>query len=98
MLKVDENTNGVIFNIKVTPKSSKNEISGICDGVLKVKITAPPVGGAANRECIKFLAKSFGVKTSSVSIVKGEKSREKRISVMGMNKDDVLRQISKEDK
>lgn len=98
MLKVDDATNGVIFGIKVTPKSSRNEMSGIYDGVLKVKIAAPAVGGVANRECIKFLAKSFGVKTSSLTIIRGEKSREKRIMVMGINKKDILKLISKGDK
>ena len=96
MLDVDETERGIILSIRVIPKSSRNEIRGVSNGSLQIKITAPPEKGMANKECIKFLAKKFGVNFSSLSIIKGEKSREKRIMIEGIDKDHLLKLISEE--
>jgi uncharacterized protein (TIGR00251 family) len=53
MLTITEKPEGLIFKITVQPKSSKNEIAGLYGDALKIKLTAPPVEGAANRMCIK---------------------------------------------
>lgn len=75
------------------PRASKNQIVGEMDGCLKVRISAPPVNGAANEEVIRFFAKLFGVTRSSVSIVSGEASKTKRIRVAGA-KPEQLRQLA----
>ena len=75
------------------PRASKNQIVGEMDGCLKVRISAPPVDGAANDEVIRFLAKLFGVARSSVSIVSGEASKTKRIRVAGATLEQ-LRQLA----
>jgi uncharacterized protein len=54
-------------------------ITGVHEGALKIKLTAPPVANAANRMCLKFLAKSFGVSKSSLEISAGRNSRHKQI-------------------
>ena len=54
-------------------------ISGVHDAALKIKLTAPPVDNAANRMCLKFLAKSLGVSKSSLEISAGHNSRHKQI-------------------
>ncbi len=75
----------VVFKVQVVPRASKNEIVGAHNGALKVRITAPPVDGAANAELIKVLAKKFGVAKSAVEIVGGQTSKHKQIRVNGIN-------------
>jgi uncharacterized protein (TIGR00251 family) len=88
----------VIFDVRVIPRSSKNVIVGFHENLLKIKITASPVEGEANRECIKFLAKTFGVSRSSVTVIRGEKSRKKRICIQGIDQKRFLDILLKEKK
>ena len=76
---VQEKPEGVMFKVLVQPKSSKNEIVGLHDGALKVKLTAPPVDGAANKLCLKFLAKQLGTAKSNIDIISGETGRHKQL-------------------
>jgi uncharacterized protein (TIGR00251 family) len=72
------------LHLKITPRSSKNEIIGeLPDGTLKIKLKAPPVDGEANKELIKFLSKEFNIAKSKIKIVKGETSRNKVIEIDG---------------
>ncbi len=71
----------VVLSVSVVPRASKSEVVGELDGVLKVRIAAPPVDGAANKELIKVLAKKFGVAKSKVSVVSGLSSKNKRVRV-----------------
>ena len=71
----------VTFRIKAVPNSSKNVVSGILDDALKLKIKAPAVEGAANKELVKFLSKQFKVSKSEVVFIGGETSKQKRIRV-----------------
>ncbi|MBN1176995.1 MAG: YggU family protein [Dehalococcoidales bacterium] len=79
--------------MKVTPNAGRNEITGFTEGVLHVKINAPPVKGKANRELIDFLSRALGVKKSAIAIVKGQTSRNKTITVAGMSREDILKNI-----
>lgn len=65
----------------VNPKSSKNEIIKISEGEYKIKLTAPPVDGEANKMLVKVLADYFGVPKSAVSIVGGKSARVKMVEV-----------------
>ncbi len=73
---------GITIEVKVDPRSSRREIVGALDAVVKVRLTAPPVEGAANEQLIELFAETFGVKRSAVAIVKGEASRRKVIKIM----------------
>ena len=84
MLPIKETKKGVQFAVRVIPGASKNEVAGIQDDALKVKLTAPPVEGKANRACVDFLAKLLGLRRSALSITSGEKSRKKTISASGL--------------
>jgi len=84
MLTIRETSRGLSFDIRVIPGASKNEVAGIQDGALKVKLTAPPVEGKANRACVEFLAGLLGVRRSALAIISGEKSRKKTVSVTGL--------------
>ena len=81
MLFIKKNSNGVIFKIFIQPRSSKNMIAGIYGDALKIKLTAPPVNGAANKMCIKYLAKVLKIPPSKFEIISGHTSRTKHLLV-----------------
>ncbi|MBQ8460088.1 YggU family protein [bacterium] len=69
---------GVIANIKISPNAKKNEIIKENDCV-KIKITAQPIDGKANKALVEFLSKNFKIPKTSIEIIKGETSKEKTI-------------------
>ena len=75
---------GIIIEVKVAPRSSKRGIVGVIDNMLKVKLTAPPVDGAANEQLIELLAEEYGVKKSNIIILRGETSRRKTVKITGV--------------
>jgi uncharacterized protein (TIGR00251 family) len=79
----------IVFNVKVVPRASRSELAGEQDGVLRVRIAAPPVDGAANEELIRLLAKTLEVKPGSVTIVSGQGSRMKKLAVKGITAKDL---------
>lgn len=81
MLWKKQTPEGLIFKAFIQPKSSKNEIAGLQGDALKIKLTAPPVEGAANKMCIEFLAKILKIRKSDVIIVRGQSSRSKQILI-----------------
>lgn len=76
---------GIQFTAAIQPRASRNQILGIHNHCLKIKLTSPPVDGAANQACIKFLAKAFDISPSRVCIVNGKTSRNKTIQFEGMD-------------
>ena len=75
-------TKRLTLSVKVTPKSSRNEVTGFLDdGTMKLKIAAVPEKGKANAEVCDFLADQFGVSKRSVQIVRGETSPLKHIVI-----------------
>ena len=79
-----------IINIKVSPRSSKNEIVGFEGENLKVKVKSPPVDGLANRDLIKLMAKRLKISKERVEIISGHTSRLKALKFHGINKEDLL--------
>lgn len=80
-----ENTpKGLFLNIRLQPRSSKNQVEGTQGNALKVRLTAPPVEGEANRALIEFLSDLTGLRKSSFTIGSGLKSRDKRVAVEGV--------------
>lgn len=75
------------------PRSSKSEIVGIHDGMLKVKLKSPPVDGQANEALIKYLAKLIKLPKTSVVIAKGDKSKRKKIKLLTKDIDSVINTI-----
>lgn len=78
------------IRVKVIPNSKKNEIKGFKEGILYIKISAPPIKGKANEELVDFLQKKFGVK--GIKIVTGEKSRLKMLDIP-LSEEEFLRLI-----
>ena len=80
---------GVTFAVRVVPRSSRNQIVGVEGGALRVKLTAPPVEGAANAALLELIAEWLGVRRSAVSIVGGDKARNKLVRVNGVTRKDI---------
>ena len=81
----------VLFSVRLLPRASRSEVvGGSGDGALRIRITAPPVEEAANRELIRFLAKTLGIRKSDLRIVAGTHSRSKRIEVPNSCKNRLL--------
>ncbi len=72
---------GVELRIRLNPRSSKNRVVGLYGDRLKIQLTAPPVGGAANEALTAFLARAAGVSRSRVEVVSGAKDRSKTVLV-----------------
>jgi len=89
MVYMKETENGIIIHIRVVPRSAKCEIAGIQDDAIKLKITAPPVEGQANTECVRFLADVLKVRKNQVTILSGHKSKKKTVSIEGIVKKDI---------
>jgi len=81
----------VRLRVRVTPRSSKDELIGTRDGVVLVRVTAPPEDGKANARVCKVIAKTLGVPPSAVSVVRGGSAREKTIEVVGVEDEAALR-------
>lgn len=71
----------VLVTIRVQPRASRTEIAGEHGQALKIRLSAPPVDGAANRELIAFLSKRVGRPKSSISIERGERGRLKVVRI-----------------
>ena len=84
------------ITIRVQPNASRNEISGIRDGVLHVKIAAPPIKGRANQELVNFLSDILGVSKSRLTIERGLASKTKVIRVDGLTQDEVANQLEEQ--
>lgn len=82
---IEEIKGGVRLHLFIQPKSSKNEIVGPHNGMLKIKITAPPVDGEANQALIEFLSKYLKIAKREITIVKGETGRQKTLDIAGLD-------------
>lgn len=82
-----EGPDGLILAVRLTPRGGAARIEGVAewDGqpVLKVRVPAPPVEGAANDALVAFLAKALDVPRSAVAIVAGDRARVKRLRLAG---------------
>lgn len=79
--------------VRLRPRGSRDELGGVREGVLQAKVTAAPVEGKANRALCKLIAKRVGVAPSRVSVVRGEKSREKLVRVEGVEQTTLIRSL-----
>ncbi len=81
---------GAALAVRVTPRASRDEITEIqSDGTVKVRLTAPPVDGDANKALVKFMAEVLGTTTNKIEIVAGLSGKDKLISILDMDKDEV---------
>lgn len=82
----------MLIAVRVIPRSSKNALAWE-DGTLKARLTAPPVDGVANAALLNLLAERLSVPRRSISIVRGETSRQKTVEIADLTPDEVERRL-----
>jgi len=75
---------GTLIRLRVQPRASTERLEGLRDGYVRLRLTAPPVDGAANAACLAFLAKTLGISRTQLSLQAGVKSRDKLIHITGL--------------
>ena len=80
--RVDGDT--LIVRVRVFPRSSRNEISGIANQQLRIRTTTAPTDGRANKAVGEILAEAFGVPPSRVNLCRGQKTRDKLFAISGV--------------
>lgn len=79
-LAVDERDGRAQFSVRLIPRASRTAVAGVRDGALHVRVTAAPVGGAANRALVELLSKTLRVGVTAIRIESGATSSRKRLS------------------
>jgi uncharacterized protein len=74
-----------VIAVRVIPRSPRSCVDGVRGGAWLVRLRTPPVDGAANAELIAVLATALGVPRRAVAIVSGERSRAKRVRIVGLD-------------
>jgi uncharacterized protein (TIGR00251 family) len=82
---IEATADGVVLAIRVIPRAGRSGIAGIRDDALLVRLAAAPVDGAANDELLLVLTTAFGVARRDIAIVSGERSRQKRVRIRGVD-------------
>jgi uncharacterized protein (TIGR00251 family) len=85
---------GVVIEVKVMPRSSRNRIDGIRGDRLLVRLTAPPVEGAANDALREVLGRALGIPATLIQIAAGSHSRQKRVVIPGVAAADVAGRLA----
>jgi len=85
---------GVLVPVVVVPRASRTGVGGVRDGRLLLRLTAPPVDGAANAAMTRVLARALGVPRAAIRIVRGERSRRKEVLVTDLAVEDLLAKLS----
>ena len=74
----------VVVDVKVIPRAGRTSLAGMRDGAVLIRLAAAPIEGAANSELIDFLSTLLNVPTRNVTIISGDKSRQKRVRIDGV--------------
>ena len=93
-LAVEDIDGGIVFTVKVVPGSSRTVLCGLLDEMIKVKVSAAPEKGKANKCLLDFLSKQLGVKKNAVSIISGKTSAIKSMQVLGISVEQLLNKLN----
>ncbi len=88
-----EADDGILIPVRVVPRASRTGIDGEVEGALRVRLAAPPVEGAANRELLEFLAKRLRLPKRDLRLESGERSKRKSVWVRGLSRQDILERL-----
>ena len=94
MVLVLQEGEAVSFRVHLQPKASREGILGEADGILKLRVTAPPVDGQANEACLRLLAKTLKLPVSHLRIAAGHHSRTKTIQITTASADLIRARLS----
>jgi len=78
------------FSVRLTPRADRDAIEGVEDGVLRARVSSPPVDGAANAALVRLVASELDVPKGSVRIVSGASSRSKVVAVDGVGREAIV--------
>jgi uncharacterized protein (TIGR00251 family) len=93
-IRIIQRPDGVSFNVKVVPGASRDRIAGLLGDALKVAVSKPPSGGAANQAVIALLTEALGLSRGSVTIARGYSNPRKEIFVRGITADELRQRVS----
>jgi uncharacterized protein (TIGR00251 family) len=96
MLELQTQQGAVIFSVRVQPRASKDEVAGVMDGALKVRLRAPALEDRANEALCEYLAELLKTPKAAVRILSGHHSRSKRVEVRGVTERQVLALVTRE--
>jgi len=88
-----EHEGGVMVEVVLQPRASRNEVAGLQGGRLKIKVTSPPVEGMANKKLCEFLADLMGIGKQRVQVIAGQAARIKRVKISDVSLDEVRRKL-----
>lgn len=91
---IEAHRDGALIDIHAQPRSPRSEVAGAHGGALRVRITAPPVDGAANAAIVALLSQRLNVRRADVEIMGGATGRRKRVLARGLSPDDVRLRLS----
>ena len=92
--KISSAEGGAAFPVRVVPRASKNEISGRQGDAIKIRLTAPPVEGSANKALVDYLSEVLDVRKNQIEILSGHVSRDKIVCVVGLTPHQVEARLS----
>jgi len=95
MVRVRIDADGVEIPVRVIPRAKRDEVAGERNGAVCVRLTAPPVEGAANKALVELIARAFGVPKADVLLTSGAKSRGKCVRVKTNAPDAVLQALAR---
>lgn len=82
---IEATPKGVVLQVRVIPRAGRTGLAGTRDGALLVRLGAPPVDGAANAELLELLADTLGLPKRNLSLLSGDRSKQKRVLVTGLD-------------
>lgn len=86
-------TRSSTIGVRVQPRASRNEVLGVRDDVVQVRVKAAPVDGKANAAMLELLADRLGIAKSRIRVVRGHSSRDKVVAVDGMDVEGIMRKL-----
>ncbi len=83
------------ISVRVLPRSSRDEVAGVSEGVLRIRLTAPPLENRANDALVQFLSKTVGIPRRQVEILAGGRGRNKIVRIHGIGEGELFRRIDR---
>jgi uncharacterized protein len=93
-MKIDERPEGVRIAVRVQPRASRTEFAGIHGDALRIRLTSPPVDGAANEALVTFLTEHFALPRHAITIISGAHSRSKVVEIAGLSAAQLRRKLN----
>ncbi len=87
------NQNHTTLTIQVQPRAKRSEVLGFADGILRLKIAAPPIEGKANKEVVSYLSEILDTSKSNITIDRGHTSKVKIVTIAGLDRDQIYKKV-----